>query len=94
MHKNRRTEVFITRFRLGKIINNHYLKNFQLHPTGLCAVCDVPDDIQHTLFGCRTKLVKELREFCTKHGVPRNTGAVFNNIIAVSIIARFYKTIV
>jgi ribonuclease HI len=91
IHKNRRTETLITRFRLGKTINNHYLYQINQHPTGLCAVCNVKDDIKHTLFECRTKLVEKLHEYCTDHGVPISFGAVFNDPGTVAIITRYFK---
>lgn len=90
-HQNRRTEILITRFRLGKIVNNHYLFTICSHPTGLCAVCNVKDDIDHTLFGCRTTLVEKLHECCKKHGVPTNFNAVLNDHRTVAIIAGNYR---
>ena len=68
-HANRFTDVIMTRFRLGKVELNKYLKGIKKSDTDLCLHCNSGDveDIHHYLLHCtaftdaRQKLKDDLR---------------------------------
>lgn len=50
---NRYREKIITRLRLHCCRLNMYLKKINLHPTGLCDVCLVPESVEHMILECK-----------------------------------------
>lgn len=51
-NKCRRTEVTITRLRLGKCKLNYYMHKINKHPTGLCSICNKDETVTHFLLEC------------------------------------------
>ena len=51
-YKCRRTEVTITRLRLGKCKLNYYMHKINKHPTGLCSICNKDETVTHFLLEC------------------------------------------
>jgi hypothetical protein len=82
----RRDETLITRLRVGKCRNNHYLFKIGKHPTGLCDICKQPDTVEHLLLNCQTQLCTELKLKFQELGLLELTETVLTD-------KRFYDTI-
>ena len=50
---NRRSEVAMTRLRIGHVGLNGHLKRFNLSDSDLCTTCNVIEDVPHYLTACR-----------------------------------------
>jgi ribonuclease HI len=75
---NRRKEVTVTRFRLGKCRLNAYLYKIGLHPNGNCDTCFVPETIEHFLLKChQNSTCAALLAACKK----RNIIPIYPNIL-------------
>jgi len=71
----------ITRLRLGKCLLNHYLHVFNIHPTGLCATCAVPETVVHYLLSCadQVSLCTDLQNICMAQQLIFNLHTILNN---------------
>ena len=78
--KGRHLERCITRLRLGRCLTNSYLYNINKHPTGLCASCNVREDVNHLLMDCvdQAGLRTTLQQVCTQQRRPFTLHSLLN----------------
>jgi len=56
---------------LGKCRLNKYLHDIKAHPDGLCAACQVPENIEHVLLGCSaSEIPVNLKAKCAQLQTP------------------------
>jgi ribonuclease HI len=76
---NRQLEVQITRLRLGMANTNYRLFKIGKHPSGLCDVCNVKDDIEHLLLRCKKENIGNiLRNKCDLYKSDFNLKTLLN----------------
>jgi len=86
MLKGRALQTTAHRLRFGKCCVKAALHNIACHPTGLRDRCQVPETIEHLLFGCTGPVSKAVKEACTDLGVPPNIATALGNASILAVI--------
>ena len=74
-------QVAIRRIRLGKCRLNAYLHQYNLHETGECSVCQVPETIEHLILFCPQYATERTKMFSCidRHNSDNLLFSLFNN---------------
>ena len=93
---NRQKERCITRLRLGKCCLNRYLHTMNIHPDGLCAICRVPETIEHSLLNCRGNkdLIEKIKTFCRAEKKNFCLKSIFENNCCTEYIANYFNSVI
>jgi len=84
MLKGRALQTMAHRLRFGCV--NAVLHIMACHPTGLCDRCQVPETVEHLLFGCTGPVSTAVMKACTDLGVPSNIVTVSGNAAILAVI--------
>ena len=86
--KSRAAETLAHRLRLGRCGLNSYLKQMNLHPTGLCESCLKPETVAHHLLECTGKVATAVKRKCAKLGIALTISDVLTNTQVMEVIMK------
>ena len=64
------------------------LHKVNVHETGLCDSCNVPETVQHFLLDCSSDVATALREFCENRGIDHTAEAILSTSSAFALIRK------
>lgn len=86
--RSRAMETMAHRLRLGACWVNACLHKVNVHETGLCDSCNVPETVQHFLLDCSSDVATALREFCENRGIDHTAEAILSTSSAFALIRK------